>query len=384
MGRISYLFRITLLLVLAAPYAQPQEKPPVCSAAALAALKPIAQPSFACDNSTQLCSSDKPMGADDPQCKSATKAYEKTLAGMLTAQWWSVPARSLEACRVHGKPGPLTKDETESLDQGYGAQVQGTDRVRMLVVGDACQAAGMSNEFLVVRIGKGLALTVLYYDFNQGGQEAPFGLDVVTTDSGTFALFTTQGHDMQSIYTSTTSYKIDAKTGYATAYPLFFTATGPSTQLDQSNPVVGDFNLTDTAIVRDGKFVKRFNSYQDNSCGQDDPKCTPVIAESYTWNGNSFVVSDYETRHKEFLRKLASQRECVKKKFDPKKGTADCAIQSECENYNDLAWLNLKAGNFNNARNHAEMALDFCHGNPSEYEAAQYNYRQSQQGLKTR
>lgn len=383
MRKISYIFRISLLLALAASYGRALEQPPVCTAAALAALKPIPQPLFACEGSSQLCSSDQPLGEDDPHCKSATKEYEKKLAGVLTARWWGESASTLEACRVHGKPGPLTKDESDSLNQGYGAQVQGTDRVRMLVVGDACEAAGMSNEFLIVRTSKGIAMTVLYYDFNQGGQEAPFGLDVVNNDSATFALFTTQGHDMQTAYTSTTAYKIDA-TGYAAPCPLFVAETGASTRLDQSQPVVGDVHLTDTAIVRNGKFVKQFNSYKDNSCGQDDPKCKPVTAQRYTWNGNAFVVSDYQTRRRDFLHKLAIQRDCVKKKFDPKKGTADCAVQSSCENYNDLAWLNLMAHNFINARHDAEMALDSCRGNPAKYKAARYNYRHSQQGLKTR
>lgn len=376
-----YTLPIALHLVLAAAHARADQKVPVCTAGALAALKSIPQPPLACDNTTQLCSSDKPLGADGPECKSATKAYEKTLAGLLTAQWWNAPAPALEACRVHGKAGPLTKHETESLAEGYGQQVQGTGRVRMLVVGDACGAAGMSNEFLVVRTGEGLALTPLYYDFNQGGQEAPFALDVAINNSDTFALFTTEGHDMQSIYTSTTAYKVDAKTGYAMEYPLFFSTAGPSTRVDQSSPVTGDFKLTDTAMVRNGRFVKRFNNYRDNLCKEGDSNCQPVAGESYTWNGSAFVVSDYEARHTDFLRKLAIQRECVRKKFDPKKGTADCGAPAECENYNDLAWLNLKSGNFVNARNDAEMALDFCRANPREYKAAQYNYRQSQHGL---
>jgi hypothetical protein len=345
----------------------------------LAALVRIPKPSFPCNDSTQLCSTDKPLGADSEECKSATRQYEKTLAGLLTPRWWSVPASALEACRVRGKQGPLSKEQSESLAEGSGEEVQGTERVRMLVTEDACSVAGMTNEFLVVRTAKGISLTPLYYDFNQSGQEAPFSLGVARDKLGIFALFTTEGHDMRSIYSATTAYKIDPQTGYAAEYPLFVSARGGSTRVDQSQPVVGDLTLTDNAILRDGKFVRRFNNYTDNLCSQDDSNCRPVTAEPYTWNGKAFMISDYEARHKDFVHKLAAQRDCVKRKFDPNKGAAPgCRVYSECDNYNDLTWLNLKAGKFTDARNNAEMALNYCVGYPGEYEAARYNYRQSQ------
>ena len=376
-----FAFAGAFILAFAGTCAFAGSKLPTCDAAALAAVKTIPAPQLACDDggSTQICSSDKPLGADSPDCQAAAKSYEKILSSVLTAQWWSTPAESLEACRIHGKVGTLTKDENDSLNLGYGGIVQGTDRVRMLVLGQACDTAGMSNEFLVVRTDAGPAVTPLYYDFNQGGQEAPFSLDVASDADGTFALFTTVGHDMRDMYTSTTAYKIDPKTGDAALYPLFVTAKGPMTRIDQSQPVTGDVTTTDTAIVKEGRFVKHFNSYQSKSCPDDDSNCNPVKAESFRWNGNAFVVNGYETKHKEFMRKLAAQRECVKKKFDPKTGTAACDTPYDCENYNDLAFLSLKAGDPGRAKSNAEMALSSCIGNPKEYAAAQYNYRQSLQ-----
>ncbi len=379
-ARTAALIAGALIAVAASkPRAEPQTR--VCTPAALAALKVIPQPPFPCQDGTQLCSSDKPLGADGDQCKSAVDTYEKTLAKLLTPRWWSAPPPTLEACRVRAQPGPLTREENDALEQGYGEQVQGTNRVRMLVVGGACGADGMSNIFLVVRTAAGIALTPLYFDFNQGGQEAPFHLDVVNDKSGTFALFTTQGHDMQSAYTTTAAYKVDARSGHASPYPLFYDAHGGRTILSQSEPVISGAELSGNEIVREGKFVKRFNKFQDNLCDPKNDKCPPVSIETYTWNGRAFLVSDYARRHEDFLRKLAAQRECVSRSFDPAKGTAACAVESECENYNDLARLNFKAGNFTNARNNAEMALQYCAGYPKEYQAAQYNYRQSARKL---
>jgi hypothetical protein len=214
--------------------------------------------------------------------------------------------------------------------------------------------------------------------FNQGGQEAPFSLDVATDSAGTFALFSSEGHDMRTAYSTTTVYRIDRSSGYATLYPLFLTGAGPETAVGQSQPVIGDLELKDTAIVRDGRLVKQFTRYTDNLCDEQDDKCQPVSKEFFTWNGHAFVESGYEKKRAEYLPKLARQRECVKQKFNPKKGTAACSGELSCEYYNDLAWLNLKAGNLKEAGNYAEGALGFCRGNFKEFQAARYNYRRSQ------
>jgi hypothetical protein len=365
--------------VAATPFATAADSTPECTTGALDALKQIPAPAFQCDNSYQNCSSDKASSWEDQACRDVTKRYEKTLNGLLTRQWWSVDADALEACRIHGKVGALTKDEADSLNLQYGNMIQGTDRVRMLVVGDACGIAGMSNEFLVVRTANGLAVTPLYFDFNQGGQEGPFGLDVARNGPDTFALFTTLGHDMQSAYTTTMAYRIDPKTGYATWYPLFLTAAGPDAELDQSQPVISDVdvNYADTEMVKDGRLVKRFNAYSDNLCGQDHPKCQPVKVEAYSWNGAAFVVNDYSEKRAKYVRELTRQRECIKRKFDPKKGSVDCGLSLNCPSYNDLAWLSIKAGNMNDARNYSEEAVNNCRGNLKEFPAALYNYRKS-------
>ena len=132
------------------------------------------------------------------------------------------------------------------------------------------------------------------------------------------------------------------------------------TRIDQSQSVTGDVTTTDTAIVSGGQFASHFNSYKSNSCPDDDSNCNPESAESYQWNGKAFVVSNYEAKHKEFLRKLAAQRECVKKKYDPKTGTTGCDTPYDCENYNDLAFLALESGDTLRARSNAELALSAC------------------------
>ncbi len=59
-----------------------------------------------------------------------------------------------------------------------------------------------------------------------------------------------------------------------------------------------NFNFKDTEIVRKGRFVKQFLRYSDNLCKADD-QCQPVSTESFTWNGNAFVVSGSEKKRSE-------------------------------------------------------------------------------------
>ena len=378
MKTLSVVLFVAALLIAPPTRASGAEKLPVCDAKTFAAYKQLPPAGFRCNDSDQYCSTDKAMTWDEPECKSATKAYEKTLMALLTPHWWAALALSLSACRVRGKVGTLTKEENNSLNEGIGPQVQGTDRVRMVVIGETCEgSAGLDNIFLALRTGNSLALTALYYAFNQGGTEAPFTLDIATDRSGTIALFTSQGHDMQSIYYTTTAYKVDPATGYAALYPLFLTAAGPSALIGQSAPLSSDLNFKDSEIVHNGRFVKQFLRYTDNLCRPDDDKCQALTTVPFTWNGSVFVERDYDKKRSEYLRKLAGERECLKRKFDPKKGRADCITDLDCPIYNDLSLLNLKAGNLTDARNYAEGALDFCRSNFKEFQAAQYNYRQS-------
>jgi hypothetical protein len=250
----------------------------------------------------------------------------------------------------------------------------------MLVIG-TCEGAGVANIFLVVKTSNSPALTALYYAFNQGGTEAPFSLDVATDRLGTFAFFTSQGHDMQSAYSTTTVYKIDPATGYATLYPLLLTAQGKSAVIYNSEPVISESNFKDSEMSHDGRLVRQFLSYSDNLCKPNDNQCQPVTTTRFSWNGREFAETGYEKKRRDYLAKLARQRQCVKQKFDAKKGTEDCTAEFECPKYNDLSLLNLKAGNLADARNYAEGALDYCRSNFTEFQAAQYNYLKSEAKL---
>ena len=367
-----------ILIVAFPPAANAASKTPVCEAVSLAAVAKIPQLPLTCqDDGSQLCSSDTPSTLyDNPECKSVAGIYAKRLDKILTPRWWGTKTDALETCRVHGKAGALTNDESDNLEMGYGPLVQGNDRVRMLVLPDVCTVAGMANVILVVRTARGNVVTPLYFAFNQGGQEGPYELDVVTSGADTYALFSTQGHDMQAAYTTTTAYKIDPASGVAQLYPLFVDEVGETAQFSASEPVVDYTSDDQTAMVTtDGRFRPMFIRHTATGCDPDDAKCMPVKKQVYTWSGHAFVGDGSAADAKARARQLAAQRACLAAKFDSKTGTSGgCGVDLECEGNNDLSLLSYKAGLFARARQYGADALQSCFGRAKETAAAEFNY----------
>jgi hypothetical protein len=374
---------LALALALTQPAFAAAEKKPVCEKAALGALVKLPQLPLACqEDSSQFCSSDTPSTLyDDPSCKAAAGKYAKTLDRILTPRWWSAMAETLEACRMQGKPGALTQDE--DLELGPGELVQGTDKVRMLVLPDLCGAGAMSNVVLVVRTAHGNAVTPLYFSFNQGGQEGPFSLDVATQGADTYALFTTEGHDMQNAYTTTMAYRIDPASGAAALYPLFIDETGETAMFTTSEPVVEYTSTDQTAMITpDGHFRPWFVRHTSHGCDPDDAKCIPVKKQTYRWNGKAFVADGVAVLQKNYAPRLSAQRACLASNFDAKKGSAACDVGMECEGDNNLSLLAYKAGLFDRAKQYAADALEYCNGRAQPYAAAEFNYLRAKKAVK--
>ncbi len=319
---------------------------------------------------------------DDPSCNRAAAAYTKALSRVLTPAWWSAGAETLEACRVHGKPGALSGDEVESLDEGPGEEVQGDDRVRLLVLGNVCGTAGFSNVMLVVRTDRGPVATPLFFAYNQGGQEAPFSLDIVHEGAATYALFTAYSHDMNDAFTGSLTYQVDTATGAATLYPSTRRAPATAASFGTSEPIGGDSEETGTAQIQEGRFAKHFVRSVPNACADGDKHSMPTRKESYSWNGTQFVADDYDAAHRDYLRRLAVQRDCLARKFDAKKGVAICTVDFPCEGNNDLSLLAYKAALFNRAKQYAADALQECRGRAELTASATFNYLRASKSMR--
>ena len=362
--KLTFILAIATGAILLARPATAAPPKPVCTAPALHALVKLPPLALACkDDATQFCSSDTPSTLlDDPSCNRAAAAYTKALSRVLTPAWWSAGPETLEACRVHGKPGALSDDEAESLDEGPGEEVQGDDRVRLLVLGNVCGTAGFSNVMLVVRTDRGPVATPLFFAYNQGGQEAPFSLDIVHEGAATYALFTAYSHDMNDAYTGSLTYKVDTATGAATLYPLYKTGAGDDASFGTSEPIGGDSEETGTAQIKEGISP----GISSAACPMPAPTATSAArrtakkATAGTGRNSSPTTTTRRTRiicAASPCSAIASRANSTRRKASP-----SARVDFPCEGNNDLSLLAYKAALFDRAKQYAADALQECRG----------------------
>jgi hypothetical protein len=373
MKRLSRLAFAALLLP--GPLPAGASQPPSCTKPAESAYVKLPLPAVECAESAGLdCGDAKLAAAGKAACAAAGSAYAKRLQRSLRPGWWAVPAAEAEACREQKEGG--------SPDEGAGEVIQGSERVRLLVLGGSCEGVGgMYNLMLAVRSDHGLAVKALKLNYYEQRQEAPFSLDVVRNGTDTLALLGVQSHDMHEASTTTSAFKIDLASGDVAPYPLYQDESGPGNTVESSEPTLNFDEDESAAQVRDGKLVDRFVQYDYiKDCEEDSCAAGEVASKrAYRWNGSAFVLDRSAAPKPAGRSALAAHRACLKAKFDAKTGTADCPgdYAENCESNNDLSFLNYKAGKLDGARDYAAKALEECKDDPKQLKAAQYNDRRA-------
>ncbi len=345
--------------------------PAACGKPAASAYLKLPLPPVQCEDRGGLACGDAGLSADGKAaCAAAGPAYATVLRRKLRPEWWTAPAEELEACRA--------QKESESADTSPGEGIQGSDRVRLLVLGSRCEGTGgMYNVMLAVRSDHGIAVTALELNYYDQHEESPFSLEVVHNGADTLALFGVHGHDNHEAFTVTTAYKVDLASGGISAYPLYQTESGPRSALESTEPTLNFDEDESSAQVRNGRLVDRFVQYSYiKDCEEDSCVAGEVASKrAYRWNGSTFVADKSLEANPADRSQLAAHRACLKAKFDPQTGTADCPgdYADNCESNNDLSYLNYKAGKLDRARDYAARALEECKDDPRQLKAAQYN-----------
>ncbi|MBV8062107.1 MAG: hypothetical protein JOY51_00850 [Nevskia sp.] len=348
---------------------------PACSKAASASYVKLPAPALACDangSGRLACSVDK----SEASCAAAGPAYARVLKRLLRPAWWSTPAEELEACRE--------QKEGASPDEGAGEAIQGSERVRLLVLGNGCDnSAGVYDVALAVKSDRGVAVRMLELDYYEPRQEAPFSLALARNGADTLALFTRYTHDLHEAAIITRAYKVDLASGDVAEYPLYLTPAGARSELSSTEPTLNFSEDESSAQVQGDKLSDGFVQYSYLADCPEDGDCVAenvVEKRRFSWNGSAFVVDHYNDARHIYLRKLAAHRECLKAKFDPKTGEASCPdedLDDGCERDNDLSYLNYQAGNAGRAGQYAAHALEECRFDPKELAAARFNDRQA-------
>jgi hypothetical protein len=353
---------------------------PSCSKAAAADYVKLPPLSSKCDADPRLgCNvDDKPSAADRLRCEALASAYAKVLQRKLPASWWSVPAEQLESCR---------QQKESAQPEAPGEGIMGSERVRLLLADSGCEGGGGQHDVvLAVKSDQGLKIKVLEVGYYDPHEDAPFSLEVIRNGADTLALVSGHGHDNQEQYTTTVAYKVDLASGNIAEYPLYLTDGHPGSLLENSEPTLNFDEDESSSEVQDGKLAGRFVQYTYLKDCPEDGDCVVnevVTKRVFTWNGSAFVAGGAAAAPPPAMqadhRELAAHRACLKARFDPKTGAADCPgdFADNCESNNDLSFLNYKAGNLDRARDYAAKALEECKNDPKQLAAAQYNERRA-------
>ena len=158
---VCNLLVICLVILVASTnsFAQKRAVVSVCKLRVLLALKDLPEMKYQCRE-----------GVDEtdeailkwPERIEAMKTVSKELASLTDTAWWQAEVSDLEACDLHGKPGVLSKEETEKLADGdYNHRLFGNHQVRLVIVPDSCYQTGFtgSTALLVVHTGGKVLVT---------------------------------------------------------------------------------------------------------------------------------------------------------------------------------------------------------------------------------
>ena len=141
---------VLLLTVINSSFAQ--RKPAlVCKRPVLAALKPIPELSYPCDE--QLSDYDEKT-LKLPARLAAIKTLMSQLSSFNDSVWWSTDIVDLGVCDYTKKPGVLTRDQRHSFLGGdYLFWLFGNDHIRLALIPDPCYQTeyGGSNAFVLYR-----------------------------------------------------------------------------------------------------------------------------------------------------------------------------------------------------------------------------------------
>lgn len=123
----------------------------VCKRPALAALKPMPELVYPCDEEANDW--DEKI-LKRPARLEAIKSLTNTLSSFTEAAWWTTDTVDLNVCDFTKQPGALTSDQRHDFTNGeYPFWLFGNERIRLVLIPDPCYQTqyGGSNAFLLYR-----------------------------------------------------------------------------------------------------------------------------------------------------------------------------------------------------------------------------------------
>lgn len=276
------LLLLVVLLMSGSAYAQ-RSKPLVCKNATLAALKPMPELSYQCDD--QLNDYDEKI-LKLPARVSAIKSLVSELSRFTEPAWWAADVVDLGVCDYAGKPGALTRDQRRSfLDGEYLFWLFGNDRIRLALIRDPCYQTqyGGANGFLLYRNGGRVTVTQVMDGFFSRADN-PVSLAFAKLNGEEIIEVSTWSGGLNPSLTNY-YFAIDPKTNHAFPKNLFKGEHGPTNEISSAMLFNASAALK---IVRGQTLAPSFSIYVDDANGKIEDNGRTLSRKILRWNGKMY------------------------------------------------------------------------------------------------
>jgi hypothetical protein len=277
---------VLLVTVINSSFAQ--RKPAlVCKRPVLAALKPIPELSYPCDE--QLSDYDEKT-LKLPARLAAIKTLMSQLSSFNESVWWSTDIVDLGVCDYTKKPGVLTRDQRHSFLQGdYLFWLFGNDHIRLALIPDPCYQTeyGGSNAFVLYRNASRVTVSqVLDGYFSRADNSVNLAVaklnaqEIVEVSTGSGGLTPS----LTNYY-----FVIDPNTHQAVPKNLFNGDHGPTNQIT-SAMLLSDARpaAEPLKVVRGQTLAPSFFIYVDDEKGKLDDNGRTLSRKVLRWNGKVY------------------------------------------------------------------------------------------------
>ncbi|HEX6716677.1 MAG TPA: hypothetical protein VF088_06170 [Pyrinomonadaceae bacterium] len=265
--------------------AQRRQTPLVCKRSVLAALKPIPELKYPCD--------DQANDWDEKILKlsmrvAAIKSLVSQLSSYSDATWWSVDIVDLSVCDFTHEPGTLTRDQRHAFTSGeYLFWLFGNDRIRLMLIPDPCYQTqyGGSNAFLLYRDGGRVVVTqVLDGYFSRADNSV--GLDFAKLNGEEIIEVSTGSGGLNPSLTNY-YFTIDSRTHQAIPKKLFRGEHGLTNEIS-SAMLLSANGAEPLKIVRGSSLAPSFVIYIDDDKGKIDDNGRTLSRKLLHWNGKLY------------------------------------------------------------------------------------------------
>ena len=274
------------LIIPSISFAQRSNQALVCKRQVLAALKPMPELSYQCNE--QLNDYDEKI-LKLPERVAAIKTLMSELSSFNDAAWWSADTVDLSVCDFTRDPRTLTRDQRRSFMSGeYGFWMFGNDRIRLVLIPDPCYQSeyGGSNAFVLYRAGGRVTATqVLDGYFSRADNSVTMAFARLGSEE-IIEVATGSG----GLTPSLTNYYfvIDPQTKQAVPKNLFRGDRGPTNEITSAMLFNATPATTPLKIIRGNSLAPSFMIYVDSEKGKIDDNGRTLSRKILRWNGKTY------------------------------------------------------------------------------------------------